>query len=613
MEGMDKGVAKTVGGAQRYPAFGDMALSGKVRGEGRILLAILIASAALNIIGIGWGLPYRWNPDEPVASVLRMMANGTPVNYDDLTHPPLYSYLLGLWLSPYLLFLKISGYPFGPVAEAASVSWIKMAHVAPDFARGIYLAARLLSGALGVATVYMLYRLGKLLFGPGPALAGAGLLALTKGHVGVAHFAQSHLLVTLLLMGSLYFSMKALKGESPERPFRWACLLGGLALASKYNGGIVLLPLLTTYVILVKRKSPGQEPQSLARRIFFNPLLAKGAVFYLLGILIGWPTLVSHFHLYMGESIPEYLPYWAAERSGFLARFTLNTLSFLLTLITNHGLASAAAIALGIWIALKRRAELKAPLLVLALFAVPYFTIFSAIGGVHPENKFMIALLPALALFGGLGVFFFLRWERLGKKLRAGIFSMGLAYTLALVISAEAVFFNDTREQATRWVEANVRRGATIEVPRQISVFLSPRILEKYNFIYLGEESRRHPFGTHFKAMRDAAEVHEYLEKLHREGPKADYFVSHVPATYGRVKTESFCKSIGGGIRQAITCRLLAGEFGYRLTAKFELRHNSRWNLLWNTNPSDYTSPTIFIFRRDVGQIEKEASLGSES
>ncbi|MFQ6111197.1 MAG: ArnT family glycosyltransferase [Nitrospinota bacterium] len=605
---MDRKAAETIEGAQRPFAFGNAALSDKVSGEGWLLLAILIASAILNTTGIGWGLPYRWNSDEPVASVLRMMANRTLVNYDDLTHPPLFSYLLALWMSPYLLFLKLSGYPFGPVAEAASVSWIKMAHVAPDFARGIYLTARLLSGALGVATVYLVYRLGRLLFGPGPALAAAGLLALTKGHMGVAHFAQSHLLVSFLLVSSLYFSVRALKGENPERPFKWACLLGGLALTGKYNGGIALLPLLATYGILVRRGSPGKESQSLRRRIFLNPLLAKGTLFYLLGILIGWPTLVSHFHLYMGESIPEYLPYWASGSPGVSAGFGPLALSLLLMLVTSYGLPSAAAIALGIGIALKRGAGLKGPFIVFAFFAIPYFIIFSSIGGIHPENKFLVPLFPLLALFGGLGIFSFLTWERLGKKLRVGIFSMGLAYTLALVISAEAVFFNDTREQATRWVEANVPRGASIEVPRQIGKFLSARILDNYNIVFLGKESRHHPFGTNFKALRDASEVRKYLLKIYHEGPRADYFVSHVPAVYGRVKTESFCKSIGGGIRQAITCKLLAGEFGYRLAARFELRHISRWNILWNISPSDYTSPTIFIFRRG-----KDASFRSES
>ena len=134
------------------------------------LLAIVVTGLLLDLSGLTWGLPEGdWHWDEKVRLVLQMMKNKT-LNPHYFINPALHSYIVGMCLLPYMLFLKLSG------ALHNVSAWAQLADTVKT---NIMLIGRMVSVCLGIGTGYIVYRMGKKLFGP-----PVGLLA---GEIGRAH------------------------------------------------------------------------------------------------------------------------------------------------------------------------------------------------------------------------------------------------------------------------------------------------------------------------------------------------------------------------------------------------------------------------------------------
>ena len=74
--------------------------------ESKILIAILLLSIFLNILGVNWGLPDRWNVDEPVAAALKMAYNKQLIPVDDPYHPTFYHFFLIFFMVFLLIYFS---------------------------------------------------------------------------------------------------------------------------------------------------------------------------------------------------------------------------------------------------------------------------------------------------------------------------------------------------------------------------------------------------------------------------------------------------------------------------------------------------------------------------
>ncbi|MEO8681386.1 MAG: glycosyltransferase family 39 protein [Vicinamibacterales bacterium] len=123
----------------------------------------------------------------------------------------------------------------------------------------VYLTARVLSAAAGTASVWVLYRIARRLYGETTALVAALFLALAFLHVRDSHFGVTDITATFLVLVSFLFVIRYwLLGSGRE----WlaAAFTAGLATSTKYNAALIALPLL--WVVITRR-----DARPLATRI----------------------------------------------------------------------------------------------------------------------------------------------------------------------------------------------------------------------------------------------------------------------------------------------------------------------------------------------------------
>ena len=116
------------------------------------LLAACAAGLGLRLLGLQYGLPHVYNPDE-VAIMARALsfAKGT-LNPENFLYPTFFFYVLFVWVGVYVAFVWVSG-------RAQSLADVQMLYV--NDPTGIYTAGRLLGALAGTAAIPVVYRLAR--------------------------------------------------------------------------------------------------------------------------------------------------------------------------------------------------------------------------------------------------------------------------------------------------------------------------------------------------------------------------------------------------------------------------------------------------------------------
>jgi mannosyltransferase len=201
------------------------------------LAVLLVIASALRLAALGrqsfWydEAVSVWLASHPVADLLRFRVG-------DLGNPPLYPSLLRVWTL---------GFGNGDAA------------------------VRALSAVLGIATVPLVYAVGRRIVGVSAALAGTLLFCLAPFHLQMAQEARTYTLLTLAGTTSVYTLLRAL--EQPQR-WRWWIALGlavGVMALSHYFG-IFLALAEAGYVLVAWRRN--------------RPVLARAAAGFALSAVL---------------------------------------------------------------------------------------------------------------------------------------------------------------------------------------------------------------------------------------------------------------------------------------------------------------------------------------
>ncbi len=104
-----------------------------------------------------------------------------------------------------------------------------------DFTPTAYFVVRALSAAFGIASLYLLYRIGSRLVSPAVGLLAALVFAATPRHVYASSIFKPDILVVLLLLLTFSWSLDALESGSRRRFWLAGCGVG-LAVSAKYTG-----------------------------------------------------------------------------------------------------------------------------------------------------------------------------------------------------------------------------------------------------------------------------------------------------------------------------------------------------------------------------------------
>ncbi len=187
--------------------------------------ALLVCAFLLRIWGNSHGLPYAYNSDENAHFVTRaigLFGHDWDPNY--YVNPPAYTYVvhlvLGIW--------------YGGRAGVSNA-------FAADPTQ-IWIISRTIAAVLGTIAVWLLYLAGRRLVDRRVGLLSAGIFAVAFLPVFYAKLALNDVPTLAGVCLGLWGAAGILR-SGRLRDYIWAGLGLGLACATKYTGGIVLLPI----------------------------------------------------------------------------------------------------------------------------------------------------------------------------------------------------------------------------------------------------------------------------------------------------------------------------------------------------------------------------------
>jgi hypothetical protein len=436
------------------------------RRTGALLVAVLVLALALRLKGVAYGLPYSFiNSDESTVVPIAFAAAQGHVDPHFFFYPSFFFYLNAAlyvvaapvwWLLGHGDLLSRNEFVVDPTPY--------------------FLLARLLSVALGTASVYLVYRLGRDAFGVAAGLLAALLLAVAPLHVAYSHMAVTDvtavafsLLALVLLHGA---AREAQAGGVPdgagERRAVRLLLLGaavaGLATSTKYNLGLLVLPASVAGVYVcrgavARRAAAGGRaallwPRALILRVYV-PMLAA---FVLASpfVVLDAPAFVRDFRRQNEIMSRGWLGFEHAG-NGFWYNVTPN-------LTGAVGVVLVVLGAVGVVWALWRRTRFD-------LLVAPYVIVSFLAVGTWKElaDRYLLPIVPLLLLLAArLCVELARRWPR-ARRVAAPAAVLVLAVAVAPPLAASVRFDRelsgaDTREAARAWIQRHVPAGSVIAV-----------------------------------------------------------------------------------------------------------------------------------------------------
>ena len=576
--------------------------------ERRPALAVSALALALNLAGIGWGLPSRFHPDEKADVVAAMVRDRKPLP-DSYVNPSL---PLALAAPAIAVQQGVLGSRPGPWSDPL-------------------LLARVLSALAGAGAVLLL-GLAAARVHPQTGLAAPLLLAVAPGVVNLCHFATPEAWVLAATSLVLLVAVRHLEDRAPA----WALgLVLGLAVSVKYTAAALGLPVLAT--LWLRRRSPagrgdrwawlaaglltlaaglalgGPPGSSLAgslrladarllhpesARAFVRGLahtgMAGGAAMLSLLALRIWPrTAGLERSLVRREVVVAGL----AAAAGFVLgtpgsvlepRAFLSDLAF--NSQTRHeykglvgeatswgpylGLARDAltlpvlvAALLGLAVAAWRGWRGNRGAVVIALAALAPYALVASSG--HRAMRFLAPALPAAAWLAAL-LLAQVKAVRT-RRLVTAVLVARSALAAALVVR---LFFVDSRLLAERWMETNVPRGATVDLITNHEGY-APRVPE-------GREAR-----VVRTLSREMAPPEVFEEAARRYPSEAAPWLVLTESFYQR-----FLDHPGQAPERARFFRdLLAGRGGFEVAARFRQEG-------WLRPQAEFLDPTIVVLKR---------------
>jgi hypothetical protein len=419
---------------------------------GRLALAaVCVLAVVLRVIGLQYGLPAVYNPDE-VAIMARALsfATGT-LNPHNFLYPTFYFYVLFLWVGIYLAWVWLSG-------RVDSIAALRRLYFTDP--TGIYTAGRALGVAAGTVTIVVLHRLAARLADGRTAIAAAVFLAVAPLHVRDSHYVKHDVPATLAVVLAYLAITRvwpvAAAGGPRTRDTVIAGAACGAALSTHYYCVFLTIPLAFAIVQGWKAHGPATWLRQVAVGAFATVVVFFAlSPFLLVEPLTAWRDITANRQIVVDRAVASGTFASAGRYVDMLWRDT-----------AGQPVALLGAVG-AIW--MLRAAPLRA--LLLLAFPLP-FLLF--IVNTAPASRYLNPILPFLALFAGWTL------ARLAKLAgdRALVFWAGVAIAAApgLLASITTDFFfrqADTRKLAEQFIEGQVPSGTTVLV-QPYSAVLTP-------------------------------------------------------------------------------------------------------------------------------------------
>ncbi len=237
------------------------------------VLVLIAVSLAIRLWGVNHGLPSSYYSDER-HFINRAMGFGTgDLNPHWFHKPALYMYLLFFEYGLFFLVGKITGM-FGTIHD--------FARLYVNNPSSFLIIGRVTTALFGTATVLLIYKLGKKMYGSGIAFIAACFLAFTFAHVKCSHDVKADIPAAFFAVLSFLYIYQILETGS-RRSYSLAGLFAGLGVATKYSPIVLVLPIFAAHLLFLRTERPFPW-----RRLICGNLLL-GFLFLGIGFFIGSP------------------------------------------------------------------------------------------------------------------------------------------------------------------------------------------------------------------------------------------------------------------------------------------------------------------------------------
>ena len=392
--------------------------------------AVLVLTALVTLTGALWGLPNHWDvaadsivPMGRLASRTRDMEKVTSYRY-----PPLHLGLTRLALN-----------------APDAIGRLRFFRERPKLLSTLYiLTARLLSVAMGVGTVALVFILTRRLFGRSEAVWAALVMALSPVTQYYAKNANLDIPYVFWLAVFLVCFERFLDSGRP-----WTLVLAGLAgtaavcTKDQAYGFLALFPI---PALLALRRRRGSWPKALSSRGLWSAGAASLLAFLLIhNILFAPGVFLEHARVIMGPASEG----WRETARGPVGqvRLLLETL-----LLTASAMTTPVFLAgcLGASLALRRREGRWVLLGPLGY----WLTFLAVIGYVYP--RFTLPLMLGLAPFAGHGLTWLWRLNGRARLLGRTAAALAAAWLAVVALAFLHDLNQDTRVAAQHWIEAEI-------------------------------------------------------------------------------------------------------------------------------------------------------------
>ncbi|MTD43493.1 phospholipid carrier-dependent glycosyltransferase [Conexibacter sp. W3-3-2] len=405
------------------------------------IVALLLGSFLVRIWGVDHGMPYAYNADENahfLPKAIGLFGHGWNPHY--FVNPPAYTYVL---------HIVFAGWFGGREA------------VASQFASDpteVWVVARVTAAALGTLGIWLLYLAGKRFFDRRVGLLAAGLMAVAFLPVFYSHLALNDVPTLAPICLSLWGTAGILH-RGWTRDYVVAGLGLGLACATKYTGGIVLLPLLAATVFQMLQAGTTEGALVHLRRVLLAGVMAT------IGFVAANPYAVLAFDEFRDGL--EHQTTVSGDSFGKLGLTHDNGIEYYLWAFT-WGLGwvpiLAAAIAIGVLLAVDRR-------MAVVLAPAPLIFLYFMGGQERFFGRWLLPIFPIACILAAFVVIWAVDRlaRRTGPTWKPALMSLGvvllcgqgLLYSLhsGLVLSRD-----DTRNLTRAWMVENVAPRSKIVV-----------------------------------------------------------------------------------------------------------------------------------------------------
>jgi len=424
------------------------------------LSAILLLGLTLRLWGINFGLPYTYAPDEPtyLSLTLRIIQTGD-LNPRWWYYPSLMFYLNAAALLLFFLAGRLTG-AFTTLTDLAYPHIATMGVGKLDLP-GEFLVSRGMVALVSTAAIILVYLIGRRLHSSkGVAVVAALLFAVSPTIIDHSHRFGPDLFALFFSLAAFYFSIRII--DEPKLRYSVAAgLAAGLAIASKYNAGLILVPLILAHFLR-------SGISGLRQKEFIIGMIAVGLAF-----VVAVPFSVFDLTNFWAGVQWQFFSYSTEGHAGQEGNALQWYISYLLE---TEGVMVVLAGMCGAYYLFVRQKKY----LVLLCYSFIYF-IFVSLLLVRNARTIMM-IIPFLDLLAAVLVVNLYEWLNGTKRFRRVMITAIVTAICALMIAPPlqtALAANisltqfDGRESARQWLDANLPVGARV-AEEAYSPYLDP-------------------------------------------------------------------------------------------------------------------------------------------